>query len=110
MAVFARANVFEADDVKRIKDNGITSLVGNDNCPRSEKNKIRVRDGVFISARRDECEGAELFNTRPDGFNVHHRTVVIIGQFVKRAVCWSGLVQRFRHYLRLRLIVTKGNL
>jgi hypothetical protein len=97
MAVLAPAKVFEADDVERIKDNGVAALVGNDNRPRGEKNKIGVRDGIFVSARRDQCEGTELFNARPDGFNVHGATVVITRGFVKRTTggAGSGLVREF---------------
>ena len=84
MAILARRNVFQADDMQRIKHNGVSTMVGNDDCPLRQKNELRARDGVFAATRSSHCKWAKsILKPHANALNIQGRTIPIRAGRVK---------------------------
>jgi hypothetical protein len=93
MAVPARGNVFETHDMKRVKNNGVSVLISNDDCPRCQQNELGMRDGVLATTRDDRKRAKSILKPCADVLNIHGTTVPIRKEFVKSV--GRGAVQGF---------------
>jgi len=88
MAVLARGNVFEAHDMKRVKNNGVSVLIGNHDRPRCQKNELGMRDAVLAASRSDDRKRAKsILKPCADVLNIHAATVPMRDEFVKPIAC-----------------------
>ena len=71
--------------MKRIKNDGVPTLIGHDNCARRQKNELGMRDGVFAATRSDDRKRAKsILKPCADVLNIHATTVPIRNEFVKQ--------------------------
>lgn len=74
-SVFAKADVFETDNMERIDAHSIAPLRGHYNCARKNKYEIRMGNRIFISTRRNDGERPKLLNFLSNGFKIHDTTI-----------------------------------
>jgi hypothetical protein len=84
-AVPARGNVFQVDDVQRVKVHRITSLIRDYDCSGRQEDEVRMRHGELVTAGCDRRKWAKrALEAASNMFNIHAVSVRSAWRSVKK--------------------------